>query len=151
MIGDLRVRRGQRISPGQALLSVAGQGGSPAVVALLPGEFRPLLKPGMRLRLEVQGYPYLYQHLTVTAVGEEVIGPAEARRYLGEEIGDAVPVSGAVVLVSARLPSLSFELQVRERRYHDGMGGRAEVRVRSERVLVALVPALRALFEDADA
>lgn len=150
VVSDLRVRRGQRIVPGQALLSLAGQGGEPSVLAMLPGEFRPLLKPGMRLRLELQGYPYLYQHLTVTAVGEEVIGPTEARRYLGEEIGDAVPVTGAVVLVSARLPSLAFEFQGEDRRYHDGMWGRAEVRVRSERVLVALVPALRALFEDAD-
>ena len=37
------------------------------------------------------------------------------------------------------------------RRYHDGMWGKAEVRVRSERVLVALVPALKAIFAPKEA
>jgi membrane fusion protein (multidrug efflux system) len=150
VISDVRVRVGQRIVPGQALLSLLGKEGEPTVLAMLPGQYRPLLKPGMTLRLELQGYRYMYQHLEVASVGNEVIGPNEARRYLGEEVADAVPVNGAVVLVSARLPSHTFEVEGKARRYHDGMWGQAEVRVRSERVLVALIPALRALFEDAD-
>ncbi|HSF43830.1 MAG TPA: GAF domain-containing protein [Thermoanaerobaculia bacterium] len=150
LVSDLRVRPGQRIAPGQVLLSLAGEGGDPVVLALLPGQYRPLLKPGMELRLELQGYRYTYQHLTVTAVENEVIGPTEAKRYLGEEIADAVPLNGPVVLVSARLPSPTFQVEGKTRRFHDGMWAQAEVRVRSERVLVALVPALRALFEEAD-
>jgi GAF domain-containing protein len=146
MVNDLRVRTGQRIGPGQVLLSLAGEGGDPVVLVLLPGQYRPLLKPGMDLRLELQGYQYIYQHLTVTSVENEVIGPAEARRYLGEEIADAVTLTGPVVLVSARLPSATFEVEGKTRRFHDGMWAQAEVRVRSERVLVALIPALRALF-----
>jgi hypothetical protein len=133
------------------LLSLAGEGGDPVVLALLPGQYRPLLKPGMDLRLELQGYQYIYQHLTVTSVENEVIGPAEAKRYLGEEIADAVTLTGPVVLVSARLPSATFEVEGKTRRFHDGMWAQAEVRVRSERVLVALIPALRALFGEADA
>lgn len=151
LVSDLRVRAGQRIGPGQVLLSLAGEGGNPVVLALLPGQYRPLLKPGMDLRLELQGYRYTYQHLTVTAVENEVIGPNEAKRYLGEEIADAVPLTGPVVLVSARLSSPTFEVEGKTRRFHDGMWAQAEVRVRSERVLIALIPALRALFEDADA
>jgi hypothetical protein len=105
----------------------------------------------MQLRLELRGYQYMYQHLEVTSVSNEVIGPGEARRYLGEEIADAVPLDGPVVLVAARLPSPTFEVEGKVRRYHDGMWGQAEVRVRAERVLVALVPALRVLFEDENA
>ena len=118
------------------------------MIALLPGEYRPQLKPGMELRMELQGYRYAYQHLTVADVGSEVVGPAEARRYLGDEIADAATLGGPVVLVTARLPSLTFEAEGRTRRYHDGMWGKAEVRVRSEPILVALIPALKALFEN---
>ena len=73
------------------------------MVAFLPGEDRPLLKRGMPLRLEVQGYRYAYQQLTVDSVGDEVVGPAEARRYLGDEIADAVQFTGPVVKVEAHL------------------------------------------------
>ncbi len=150
VVSDIRVRPGQHIAPGQTLLSVLGERGVPTVVALLPGQYRPLLKPGMELRLEVQGYRYAYQHLTVASVEDEVIGPAEARRYLGDAVADAMPLDGPVVLVTARLASPTFEAEGRTWRYHDGMWGQAEVRVRSERILVALIPALKALFEGED-
>jgi membrane fusion protein (multidrug efflux system) len=151
VVSDVRVRRGQHIAPGQVLMSVLGERGQPTVVALLPGQYRPLLKRGMPLRLELQGYRYAYQHLAVAAVEDEVIGPTEVRRFLGEEIADAVPLDGPVVVVSARLPSTTFEAEGKTWRYHDGMWGRAEVRIRSERILVALVPSLKALFAEGEA
>ncbi|HEX4961926.1 MAG TPA: GAF domain-containing protein [Thermoanaerobaculia bacterium] len=146
-VSDVRVRPGQHIVPGQTLLSLVRGQEHPQVIALLPGEFRPLLKVGMPLRMEVQGYRYAYQHLVVESVGDEVVGPAEARRALGDELADAVQLTGPVVRVTARLASNTFESDGKVRRFHDGMWGTAEVRIRSERVLVALVPALKALFE----
>jgi membrane fusion protein (multidrug efflux system) len=101
----------------------------------------------MALRMEVQGYRYAYQHLVVDSVGDEVVGPAEARRYLGEGLGDAVQFTGPVVKVEAHLPSNTFEAEGKVRSYHDGMVANAEVRIRSERVLVTLIPALKAFFE----
>jgi membrane fusion protein (multidrug efflux system) len=148
VVDDVRVRAGQPVAPGQVLVSLAGPGGERTVIALLPGEYRPQLKPGMELRMELQGYRYAYQNLRVTDVGGEVVGPAEARRYLGDEIADAATLGGPVVLVTARLPTLTFQAEGKTRRFHDGMWGKAEVRVRSERILIALVPALRALFEN---
>jgi multidrug resistance efflux pump len=147
VVSDIRVRPGQHIAPGQSLLSLVRGQEHPQVICLLPGEFRPLLKPGMPLRLEVQGYRYAYQHLVVETVGDEVVGPGEARRALGDEIADAVQVTGPVVRVTARLAGNTFESDGKVRRFHDGMWGTAEVRIRSERVLVALVPALKVLFE----
>jgi membrane fusion protein (multidrug efflux system) len=76
-----------------------------------------------------------------------VVGPAEARRYLGDEIADAVQFTGPVVRVEAHLNSPTFEAEGKLRRYHDGMLANAEVRTRSERVLVTLIPALKAFFE----
>lgn len=150
VVDDVRVRSGQPVAPGQTLVTLAGPGGERMVLVMLPGEYRPLLKPGMDLRMELQGYRYAYQSLTIADVGGEVIGPAEARRYLGDEIADAATLGGPVVLVTARLPSPTFVAEGKTRRFHDGMWGKAEVRVRSERILVALIPALRALFETND-
>jgi multidrug resistance efflux pump len=151
VVSDVRVRAGQHIAPGQSLLTVVRGESRPVVVAFLPGEYRPLLKPGMPLRLEIQGYRYAYQHLVVDAVEDQVVGPAEARRSLGEGIADALQLPGPVVRVEAHLASGTFEAEGKVRRFHDGMLARAEVRIRSERVLVALIPALKAFFESKEA
>ncbi len=147
VVSDIRVRVGQHIAPGQSLLSIGRGEERPVVIAFLPGEDRPLLKRGMPLRLEIQGYRYAYQKLTIDSVGDEVVGPTEARRYLGDEIADAVQFTGPVVRVEAHLNSPTFEAEGKVRRYHDGMLANAEVRTRSERVLVTLIPALKAFFE----
>jgi len=75
VVSDIRVRPGQHIAPGQSLLSLVRGQEHPEVIALIPGEYRPLLKPGMPLRLELTGYRYAYQELVVETVGEEVVGP----------------------------------------------------------------------------
>jgi membrane fusion protein (multidrug efflux system) len=151
VVSDVRVRPGEHIVPGQTLLSLSQGRERPEVIAFVPGEYRPMLRPGMPLRLELRGYRYAYQHLIVDSVGDEVVGPGEAQRYLGTGLADAIQFPGPVVKVSARLASDTFESEGHVRRYHDGMLGQAEVRIRSERVLVALVPALKAVFEPREA
>jgi len=146
MIGDVHVRAGQVVSAGEAILSLLGPTPSASLIAMLPGHYRPLLKPGMPLRLELAGYRYAYEVMTIDSVGDEVIGPQGARRYLGQEIADSVNLPGPVVVVRAKLPALTFMTQENAYRFHDGMHGRAEVRVRSENLLVTLVPALRWLY-----
>jgi multidrug efflux pump subunit AcrA (membrane-fusion protein) len=143
---DVRVRPGQYLTAGQAVLSIVHDQDRPSLVVLLPGEFRPQLRRGMPIRFEMSGYRYAYQKLTVDAVGEEVVGPNEARRYLGPEIGDAVQLNGPVVILKARLPRPTFQAEGRAYRFHNGMHGNAEVEVRSEKILVTLVPGLKALF-----
>lgn len=147
VVSDVRVRQGQHLAPGQILLTIASGTAEPTLVALVPGQYRPLVERGMPLRLELMGYPYEYQHLTVADVSDEVLGPEEARRLLGPEVADAVPFAGPVVFVTAPLPGRTFEVEGRQVEYHDGMWGRAEVRVRSETVATALVPWFRTLFD----
>lgn len=146
-IADLRVHPGQHVQPGDIVASTAHGTGAGALelVALLPGQDRPQLAPGMPLRLELHGYRYGYQSLVIDSVSSDVIGPTEARRVLGPGVADSLPLDGPVVLVRGRLPRDVFEADGRSFRYHDGMLGVAEVRMRTDRVLFTIFPWLKRL------
>jgi CheY-like chemotaxis protein len=144
-VSDVRIRQGQALGAGDVVLSLIDDESDLTVIAFLPGGDRPLIQPGMTMRLELTGYQYAYQNLVVDTVTDEVIGPAEVARYLGPTIGDALPPLGPVVLVRARLPSTTFQVDDDEYRYHDGMLGVAEVRVRSRTIVQHLFPELRRL------
>ena len=118
------------------------------VVALLPGHYLPRLRAGQPLWIELSGFPHEPQRFTIESVADEVVGREEAQRYLGSRVSADLLPPGPVVLVQGRLQSPSFLTQGHDYRYHDGMVGTAEVRVQSERLLVSLVPGLKALFRD---
>ncbi len=148
VVRNLRIRPGQWLAPGDTVLTLAqepgGQGGS-SVVALVPGQFRPMIKPGMPLRFELSGYPQVARSLVVDAIADEVVGPQEVRRYLGQELGDTLSVEGSWALVRARLPERSFEFEGDRYLYHDGIPGRVDLRVRSMRLIEMVFPAWREL------
>jgi biotin carboxyl carrier protein len=131
---------------GQGAISSRTEAG-PVVLVVLPGEYRPQLVRGMPIRFEISGYRYSYQRLALESVDDEIVGPNEARRYLGPDIADALTITGPVVIVRARLPGPSFKAEGKTYLYHNGMHGQAEVRVRSEKILVTLVPGLKPIFE----
>jgi membrane fusion protein (multidrug efflux system) len=112
-------------------------------------DFRELVKSlagRFKMRIEMRGYHYAYREVTIDSIGDQVVGPAEIRRYLPKEIADTLPISGPVVLVTARLPSRSFEAQGKTYDYFDGMQGQAEARVGSETIIATLIPGLRGAF-----
>ena len=146
-IGDIRVRVGQLVSPGDILVSIAREPQRFSVIVLLPGPQRPELAKGQNLRLELTGYAYVYHDLTIERVDDEVIGPQEVRRTLGREVADAIAVTGPVVVVHATLPTTSFEMGGRTYQYYDGMHGIARARIRSERLLTTLLPGIRLVTE----
>lgn len=147
-VGDVRIRVGQHLLPGDVILSLLGDDPRLHIVAFLPGHYRPQIHPGMPLRLELQGYRYAYQHLEIERIGDRVVGVAEARRLLGAGSGEALSLPPSVVLVEANLDSETFESGGETYRYYDGSLATAEVRVRSERILFALLPGLKAAFAD---
>lgn len=147
VIGDVRIRQGQLIETGDIVVSLIDEDLRPSIVAMLPAQHRPQLRPGMTLRFEVTGYRYAYQELVIESVAAQIIGPAEVKRYLGQEIADTVAVEGPVVLVEARLTSPTFRVDDRSFDFFHGMNGIAEARVRKERILVALIPSLRILVD----
>lgn len=146
IVTDARVRMGQAVTPGETLMTIAGDDGRPSLVALVPGEHRPLLSVGMSGWLKVGGFSSAPVEITIDEIGQEVIGPAEAARFLGPERADSVQVPGGVVIVRARLRSDAIELDDRVYPYYDGMQGQLEVQVRRQSVLTTLVPGLRQVY-----
>jgi multidrug efflux pump subunit AcrA (membrane-fusion protein) len=146
VVSDVRIRRGQHLTEGETVISLVREDSPLEIIAMLPGGARPLLSKGGKLRMELHGFPYQYQELTIAEVGDELVGPGEVRRYLGPELAESVTVNGAVVLVRAHSPSRFFEVDGRRLAYFDGMLGTAHARVRSERIVTAIIPGLKAVF-----
>jgi membrane fusion protein (multidrug efflux system) len=146
VVSDIRLRPGQRVEPGEVTISLMSNAGRFRVIAVLPGEYRPLLRRGMTMRLTLRGFPYRYHDVHIDAVGDEVVGANEVRRALGPTVADTFTPEGALVLVEGHLADPEFVIDGHRLAYFDGMQGTAEVAVRSERVIVALIPALEAIF-----
>ncbi|HEY2746045.1 MAG TPA: HlyD family efflux transporter periplasmic adaptor subunit [Polyangia bacterium] len=149
VVSDVRIRPGQRLAPGELVLSLVPDGARLSLVALLPGNDRPLLRPGMALGFELVGYDREHHELTIDSVSDEVVGPSEAKRFLGPDIADSMSVDGPVVLVRARLEArhfLSDSSDGRPLSYYDGLQARAQAAIRSERIAGMLLPALKVLW-----
>lgn len=148
-VGDIRVRAGQTVAPGDFVASIVGEGARFYLVALLPGQHRPSLREGQPLRVELTGYQYAYQTLTIGHIEDDIIGPSEVRRVLGPEIGDAIAVSAPVVVVQGDLAGTSFASGGVPLNYFDGMHAQVRARVRSQNLLVHLIPGLKVVTEPA--
>jgi membrane fusion protein (multidrug efflux system) len=151
IVSDVRIRTGQHLTAGDPVLSLLGDDTRWTVVAMLPGHARPLLQPGTRMRLELTGFRYVYRQVVIQSVGDEIVGPAEVRQYLGKEIADAVPVDGPAVLVKAQLSSNTFQAEGRSLSYYEGMLGTVDAHLSRQPILLSLIPALKSLFRRGDA
>jgi membrane fusion protein (multidrug efflux system) len=148
IVSDVLIRPGQLLAAGDLIVSLLSDDTRFTVVAFLPGQYRPLLHAGQPIGLRLAGFPHSVEQLTIERVGEEVVGPSEVKRYLGQALGDALQIGGPVVLVTAQLPARTFLSDSHALSFYDGLPGVAEARVRSQRVIVALIPGLSWVFGD---
>ena len=145
IVKEVLVRNGQRVGPGTVVLSLVESATTEGlkVIAFLPGDERPRLRAHQPLRLTLPGYRGVHITSEVRAISD-VLGAAEARaRFLGERLGDSLPLTGTVVVVEARLVSAEFEADHEKFQLHDGMVGLAEVQLQSRSLLQSLIPGLR--------
>ncbi|WP_437621280.1 efflux RND transporter periplasmic adaptor subunit [Sorangium sp. So ce1151] len=147
VIGDIRIRSGQLIEAGNIVLTLVGHDTRCSVMAMLPAHYRPQLRPGLSMRFEANGYRYAYQSLQITAVGGQIIGPDEVKRYLGQEIGDTISVQGPVVLVEATPATSTLLVDGQSFELYHGMSGLAEAQIRTENILLSLFPSLRVVLQ----
>jgi membrane fusion protein (multidrug efflux system) len=146
-VGDVRVRPGQMVETGASLVELQEPGSEATVVALVPGRYRPLIHPGSTLRFEIDGFHRRAYELPVDTVGDQIVGPAEAARYVGRDSADAFSVAGPVVLVQARIHSARFDADGDSFGFANGMYGKAETLVRSEPIAYAFLPGLKPWVE----
>jgi multidrug efflux pump subunit AcrA (membrane-fusion protein) len=147
VVADVRVREGQVVEQGVRLIDLQSVASNASITALLPGRYRPMLHAGDKLRFHVDGFQHVTQEIEIDNVGEQIVGPNEARRFVGRDLSDAFAINGPVVLVSAKLPNSYFEMDGQRYDYASGMFGKAEVSVRSERIVYAFVPSLKSWSE----
>lgn len=148
-VQDIRVREGQYLGAGEVVVSLVSEGPVEVwALSLVPGRYRPQLRAGQPFRIELEGFAYKYTDLTVDAVSDELVGPAEVRRYLGPSLADVVTLEGPVVVVESRLPSSSFEVDGHSYHYYTGMPGTAWVRLRARSAWLTLFPILELLWSD---
>jgi membrane fusion protein (multidrug efflux system) len=146
-VSDIRVRVGQLLAPGDTAMSIVTDQTAYSIVAFIPGHYRPQMSQGAPLRFEITGYQHAYQMLRVDHIGDEIIGPAEARRFLGPDADDSMIPAGPAVVVRAQIRTQMFEADRRQYSFFDGMLGTAEVQVRSQSILLTLIPDLKAVVE----
>lgn len=139
IVNDVRVQQGELLLPGAPVLQIVDREAMPSIVAFLPGSDRPRLKPGMTLQLRLTGFARSQETAEITDVGTEVIGPTAARKYLGETVGDTLPITTSVVIVHAKLRGRTFTADDTSYDYHDGMTALGEVRLESKSFLRTLV------------
>jgi multidrug resistance efflux pump len=145
LVKEILVRSGQRVDPGTVVLTIVEDTTAEGlkIIAFLPGGERPRLRAHQPVRIRLPGYRDAYLTSEVRAISE-VLGATEARaRFLGDRLGDSLPLSGTVVVVEARLVSAEFESDGEHFQLHDGMVGLAEVQMQSRSLLQSLIPGLQ--------
>ena len=78
MLGDVRVQPGQYLAPGTHVVSLRRKDAPATLLAFLPGYYRPLLRSGMPMSVELEGFRHEYQTLLIESVGSQIIGPVHS-------------------------------------------------------------------------
>lgn len=149
VVSSISIRAGQQVTSGEQLVSLTGEGSSNEVLVLLPGSYAPEIHAGMPLVLKIDGYPQSREELTILDVAPDIVGPGDAERYVGKEIAQTLSLSGPILMVHTALPLDSFdtfEATNEKFLYHDGMVARAEVSVRREPLITALIPGIKRFY-----
>jgi GAF domain-containing protein len=143
VVGEIRVRVGQHVVAGEPLIGLVDEKSGHEVVALLPAPYAARLKAGMPIVLRLHGYVESREPLSITHVGEAIVGPHDAARYIGKEGPEGLAISGPVVIVRAQIGRPTFAAGAHEAHYQDGMTGEAQVVTNSEPMIAVLVPGLK--------
>ncbi|MBV8757488.1 MAG: HlyD family efflux transporter periplasmic adaptor subunit [Deltaproteobacteria bacterium] len=143
-VSGLHLTRGQAVQFGDPICSIVPEGTAPEIWAFMPGSDRPRVHAGMPLQVEISGYQKGREKAEIYEVGREITGAASIRATLGPQIADSLklPQDGSFVIVKAKLPTRTFEVDHKTYRYFHGLGAKTEVRVESKRFLVTLLPSL---------
>ncbi|HVV82893.1 MAG TPA: HlyD family efflux transporter periplasmic adaptor subunit, partial [Kofleriaceae bacterium] len=142
-VRDVRIHAGSPIAAGEHVLTIVDDSAEPIVVALMPSRDLPRIHEGMDLMVRLEGYGRSREVAKIVEVGREGIGPMAARKSLGEELADSLPIAGSVVMVRAKMPHRDFDTgEDRRLELANGMTATGEVKIAEQSFLRTLVPGL---------
>jgi hypothetical protein len=124
-------------------LNPAGSNAGMMYVAVLTGNSRQKLAPGMRVLLRLSGYSDAVVVGTLDAVGDRLLAAEDVRSTLRSLGADSNEINGPVVAICGRLETDRFTSGGVEYRVQAGMLASARVKVREERILDHLFPHAR--------
>lgn len=75
------------------------------VVCVLPPDALPSLSPGQRVVVDFGGLTRARIPTTLEAPNGRILGPDNARAWLGPEVGDIPTLAGATTFATARIPA----------------------------------------------
>jgi len=140
------VGRVNEYAQGLATVRVEGGGEACAVRALLPARFAPAVREVAEARFFPDGFPGTHEQVALERAAEpRIVSSVEALRELGLDGIGAALEAGPSVLVQGDLPDCRLEYQGDAIPYGEGMRGKLELRVSSERILLTLIPGLKRL------
>jgi GAF domain-containing protein len=148
VVGEIFFHPGQSLKAGDQVMTVVEPDAGYDLIAFLPESYAAQLHQGMAMRVRMAGESRPGRTVPIGRVGPEILDPSEAARYAGKDDAASFAVSGRVIPVRASLPAISSGRSSGV--YHDGATGEAEISVRSESAIVALIPGLRKIFGKAD-
>jgi hypothetical protein len=142
-ISDIRVRQGQEIPPGYQVATIVDETSGYEALAFFSAAYVPKFRSEMRLVLKFKEYPGTNDVITANTTNAEIIEPYEVKRYFGDDKLNGMNFSEPVVIAHSFLPIPRFEVGPQSYAFHDGMIGLAQVSVRSDPMILGLIPGLK--------
>jgi membrane fusion protein (multidrug efflux system) len=146
IVGEIHVHSGQFVNPGDQVMTIVRDQAPYDLVSFLPSSYAPKLRPGMPLEVRFRGGPRSPQVMPMDSVGPEFPTLREAARYAGVEDFKGSGVGGPVVMVRSFLRSTKLTGEAGSNFCHDGVTGEVDVRIRSEPIIISILPSLKRIF-----
>lgn len=147
IIDKLNVRQGQPVSAQDPLVTITDQPDRREMIALLPVQIAPQLILPASAVLRLTGYPDSRVHLSLTGVRPFIASQESAALLIGKASDGVLAHTGASLICTARFDKNTFTSEGHVFSLQDGMTGRVEVKLRSEPLLLTLIPSLKHLRE----
>jgi acetyl/propionyl-CoA carboxylase alpha subunit len=146
MVSEIVTHAGVQLNPGDQVASVIDADAGYEMISMLPASHAPQILRGMPVVLRLDGYPRSGVIGSIDQISMGVLSAREAAKYVSREGIDLPQVSGPVVVVKALLNPSTFGVDGRKYAYRDGMTGQAEVRTRSDSMILSLMPGLKSVL-----
>lgn len=135
---SLRTHVGASVAALAPVCEIRGRQAPSSVVALFPGNARPRIRKGAKLRVVFDEFPKAPLDTTVDAASDNVLAPRDAAAFTSSYLSEAFPTGSSVVTVHAPL-DVDARAQARGLQLYEGMTAEVELVVRDRSILARIL------------